>query len=273
MHFHDRIAEIDAAFSGIVGLAARNLDTGQVLRYRADETFLPASTVKLPVLYEVLRQAREGRFRLEQPLQLQRHNMVEGGVLADLTPGLALSVRDMAVLMITVSDNSATNELVELVTPEAVTRSMAELGLTGITLNRRIGIGAETPLGIAVPGDYCRLLELIHEEQVLTPADCRIMIDILKRQKYKELTVRYFEEWDDEPEEPVIEVGCKSGWVRGMRHEVAIVWAPRATYVFAVFTKECRDRRYHIDNEANLAVARISRALFDEWGRTRQSAP
>lgn len=265
----DRVAALDQTFSGTLGVAARNLDTGEVFRYRADESFLPASTIKLPVLYEVLKQAQSGRFSLQDSRALQAHNMVEGGVLADLTPGLSLSLRDLAVLMITVSDNAATNELIELVTPEAVTRSMQELGLGGIVLNRKIGIGLDRPLGNATPGDLCRLLELIAEEQVLTPEDCRSIITIMKKQKYKDWIVRYLENWDDEPDEPSIEVASKSGWIRGVRNDVGIVWAPRATYVLAMYSKDCADRRFHIDNEGSLLLARVSQAIYEEWGKLR----
>lgn len=269
MHLFDRIAAVDHAFSGTIGVAARNLDTGQVLRYKADESFYPASTIKLPVLYEVMRQARQGLFSLSDPLSLRRENMVEGGVLADLTPGLTLSIRDMATLMITISDNAASNELIELVTPASVTLSMQRLGLPGIVLNRRIGIGTEHPLGEATPGDFCRLLELIAEEQVLTPEDCRTILSIMKKQKFKELTVRLLDDWDDEPDEPVLEAATKSGWVRGVRNDVGVLWAPRSTYVLAMFSKDCRDQRYHVDNEANLALARVSREIYEEWGRVR----
>lgn len=267
MQLFDRVAAIDRSFSGTVGASARNLDTGQVLRYRADESFYPASTIKLPVLYEVLRQAREGLFSLTDPLTLKRRNRVEGGVLADLTTGLTLSIFDMATLMITVSDNAAANELIELVTPESVTLSMQRLGLDGIALNRKIGIGTDRPLGEATPGDFCRLMELIAQEQVLTPEDCRTILTVMKKQKFKELTVRYLDDWDDEPDEPVLEAATKSGWVRGVRNDVGVVWAPRATYAIAMFSKDCSDQRYHPENEANLALAHISRAIYDEWGR------
>lgn len=267
MNLYDRIAAIDEQFSGTIGVAARNLHTGEELRYNANHSFSPASTVKLPVLYEVLRQARAGRFNLSDPVQLKRENMIEGGVLADLTEGLTLSVRDMSMLMITVSDNAATNEMLDLVSAEAVNRSMDELGLSGLRINRKIGLGMERPLGNAVPEQFCKLLELIATDRVLTPEDCHTIIDMMKRQKFKEWTVRFLDDWDDEAEEPLVQAATKSGWVRGVRNDVGIIWAPRSTYVLAMFSNHCQDRRYWPDNEANGALARISQEIFREWGR------
>jgi beta-lactamase class A len=264
------IAAIDRGFSGTLGVSAINLTTGEEVHYQPDLAFPPASTIKLPILYTVFKGALEERWRLEDPLTLTPENVVDGsGVLLDLTPGLTLSIRDVAVLMIVVSDNTATNMLLDLCTIEAVNRDMAALGLTGIRLNRKIGMQAHMPLGEATPRDMARLMALIANRQVLTPEACTGMIDILKRQKYKELTSRYIPETDAEDELPPVRVASKSGWVRGVRNDVALIWAPRATYVLSMFSKDCQDRRYYLDNEGSIALARVSQAVYEAWGKLR----
>lgn len=268
MDLASRVESIGSSFSGTMGVAAINLTTGQEFRHQADLSFYPASTIKLPVLFEVFRGALEGRWRLDDPLTLTPQNIVEGsGVLLDLTPGLTLSVRDMATLMIVVSDNTATNVLLDLCPPEVVNRSMAELGIEGVRINRKIGMELDRPLGEATPAGMARLMALIAEHQVLTPHACTEMLDILKRQKHKELTNRFIPETDAEDDQPPVRIASKSGWVRGVRNDVALIWAPRSTYVLSMFSRDCADRRFYHDNEGSIALARVSQAVYEAWGR------
>lgn len=268
MELAARIAAIASGFSGTLGVAAANLTTGEQFGFQESLSFYPASTIKLPLLYTLHKGALEGRWSLDDRLTLNGANMVEGsGVLLDLTPGLELRVRDVATLMITISDNTATNMLIDLVTPEAVNAAMADLGIEGVRLNRKIGLQLEIPLGEATALGMARLMALIAEQKVLDPISCRQIIDVLKRQKYKELTSRYIPETDAEDGDPLVRVASKSGWIRGVRNDVALIWAPRATYVLSMFSRDCRDRRFYHDNEGSLALARVSEAFYLCWGR------
>lgn len=268
MTLMERIAAIDEAFSGTVGVTAINLTNGERVDYNGTVAFPPASTVKLPVLYSLFRGAREGRWSLDQKVTLTSRNVVEGsGVLLDMTPGLELTVRDVATLMIVVSDNTATNMIIDLVTVDGVNRSLQELGIGDVRINRKIGMNMEMPLGEATPAGMARLMQLIARHEVLTPTDCLAMVDILKRQKHKELTNRYIPETDDEDDMPPVRIASKSGWIRGTRNDVALIWAPRATYVLSMYSKGCKDRRFYHDNEAAVTMARISQAVYEAWGK------
>lgn len=268
MDLAGRISAIDQGFSGTLGIAAVNLTTGERFAYQAERSFYPASTIKLALLYAVFKGAVEGRWQLEDQLTLTAANMVEGsGVLLDLTPGLTMSIKDVATLMIVVSDNTATNMLVDLCTTEAVNRSMLEVGIDGIRMNRKIGMNTDTPMGEATPAGMARLMELLVTHRCLTPHACLQMVDILKRQKFKELTNRFIPDTDSEDDDPAVRIASKSGWVRGVRNDVAAVWAPRANYVLAMFSGGCKDRRFYVDNEASLALARVSEAIYEAWGK------
>lgn len=270
MELREAIAAIDRAFSGTLGVAAVNLTTGERVEYGAERSFYPASTIKLAILYETFRGALEGRWSLENTLTLTVENVVEGsGVLLDLTPGLQLSVRDTATLMIVVSDNTATNMLVDLCGIEGINRSIAALGIDGVCINRKIGLHTDIPLGEATPAGMARLMELVATHRVLNRDACMAMMDILKRQKFKELTNRYIPETDSEDDIPAVRIASKSGWVRGVRNDVAVIWAPRASYVLSMYSKDCKDRRFYHDNEGSLALARVSAAVYEAWGRLR----
>lgn len=267
MELSARIAGLASAFSGTLGVTAINLVTGERLEHNARESFYPASTIKLPLLYEIWRGAVDGDWSLDDPLTLTAAHKVEGsGVLLDLSDGLQLSIRDTAVLMIVISDNTATNLLLDVCGVDAVNRSLARIGVDGVRLNRKIGINLGVPLGEATPAGMAGLMELIATHRVLTPAACMEMIDILKRQKYKENTNRFIPETDAEEGEPAVRIASKGGWVRGVRNDVALIWAPRANYVLSMFSHDCLDRRYYHDNEGSVTLARVSEAVYQAWG-------
>lgn len=268
MDLATRISEVAQGFSGKLGIAAINLTTGEHFHFNAGQEFPPASTIKLAVLYEVWKGALQGRWDLEDKLTLTRTNMVEGsGVLLDLTPGLQMTVRDVATLMIVVSDNTATNMLLDLCGIEPVNRSLAELGIDEVRLNRKIGLNMELPLGTVTPRAMAELLRLVATHGVLNQRACVEIIDILKRQKYKENTNRFIADTDCEDDTPTVRIGSKGGWIRGVRNDIAVVWAPRANYVLSMFSRESRDRRFYVDNEGSIALAKVSLAFYEAWGR------
>ncbi len=268
MELAARIDQIAQGFSGKLGVTAIDLVTGRRFDYQGDHPFPPASTIKLPVLYEVWRGAREGRWSLDDKLTLTHANIVEGsGVLLDLTPGLQMSVRDVASLMVVVSDNTATNMLLDLCGVDGVNRTMAELGIPAVRINRKIGMNLEKPLGSVTPAGMARLMELIATHEVLDPQSCLEMIDILKRQKYKENTNRYIPDTDSEDDTPPVRIASKSGWIRGVRNDVALIWAPRTNYVLSMFSRDCKDRRFYVDNEGSRTLAQVSLAIYEAWGR------
>jgi beta-lactamase class A len=271
MDLASRVAAIDQAFSGTLGIAAVNLTTGERFDYQGGFSFYPASTIKLPLLYEIFKGASLGRWDLSDKLTLTAANMVDGsGVLSDLTAGIELSIRDVATLMIVVSDNTATNMLVDLCGTTALNESMRELEVLGVRMNRKIGIHLEVPLGEATPAGMARLMELIARHEVINPQACLELVDILKRQKHKELTNRYLPETDSEDDTPAVQIASKSGWVRGVRNDVALIWAPAATYVLSMFSKDCKDRRFYHDNEGSLTLAKVSQAVYEAWGAGNQ---
>jgi hypothetical protein len=171
-----RIESLAQTFTGLLGVTAINLTTHERFDYNAQQSFYPASTIKLPLLVETLRGVVEGRWQLDDPLILTAENVVSGsGVLCDLTPGLTLSIRDIATLMITVSDNTATNMLVDLCTTAALNQTMLEFGIQGVRMNRKIGLNVDQiALGEATPLGMARLMELIATRAILTPDAAKV---------------------------------------------------------------------------------------------------
>lgn len=261
------VQERARGFSGRLGLWAHSLTSGTTVRWNASETFPAASTIKLPILYEVFRQAGEGRFRLDDRREVRDDDLVEGsGVLKDLTPPLQLSIRDLAVLMIVVSDNTAANVLIDLVGIEAVNRSMSDLGLRKTRLEARFfRAPAGTPRSATTPEELGRLLTLIAGHEVLDAEACEGMLAILRRQRHTEQITRRMADFDGYVEAgavPAVTVASKSGAIRGTRNDVGLVERPGLRYVVAMMTRDCADRRFYPDNEASLLLADVA-AIVD----------
>ncbi len=115
------------------------------------------------------------------------------------------------------------------------------------------------------------LLERIARHEVLTPEACGQMIDILDRQQEKQRLTRDLEEFDeaDYPPDvpPPIILGSKAGAVEGIRNDVGFFRTRRGRYVLSVYTKDCKDQRFHPMNEADVLIGRVSRLIYDAWGR------
>jgi len=123
---------------GEVGVAVRHLESGRGLELNAGTSFPMASVFKVPVLVEVMAQVKEGKFSLEDEVSVQKPDQHLGsGILSSLTaPGIKLTVRNLINLMMLLSDNSATDILLEKVGAENVNKRLKQYGIEGITVNR-----------------------------------------------------------------------------------------------------------------------------------------
>jgi beta-lactamase class A len=261
------IQRLAAGFSGVFGVWAHALASGETIQWNAQEVFPAASTIKLPILYEVYRQASEGRFRLTDTLTATAEEIVGGsGVLKDLTPGLTLSIRDLATLMIAVSDNTAANLLIDQVGIDSVNHSLQDLGLRATVLEHKLMRAAPgASVNRSTPAELGHLMTLIATHAVLTPAACEELLEILRRQHYTDQITRRIAEFDGFVEagtEPAMTVASKSGSVRGTRNDVAFVESPQCRYVLAMMSRDCSDRRFYVDNEASVLLAEVSAQIY-----------
>ena len=170
--FERRLESIAASADGVVGYVVIDVDTGDRFA-RLDATPFPtASTIKLAILYELLKQAEEGKVPLDAVTPMDRSRAVPGGLLYELTSP-SLSPRDLAVAMILQSDNTATNVLIDRLGMAAVNQRMAGLGLSNTRLRRHM-IDLEAARrgdeNVSTPADLARLVLVFHNGEGLTPA-------------------------------------------------------------------------------------------------------
>lgn len=267
MKVMDDLTLLASGFSGTMGLWARSLTTGEVVEFGdAHAPFSSASTIKLAIFYELYRQAVEGKVDLDSPWTMTAEDQVPGsGVLKDLSPGINLPIRDLATLMMTISDNTASNLCIDVVDGLAtVNPAMDQLGLGGLRLHNKFFKAVPgRPGNQAVPAHLGGLLDRIARREVLTPEACDEMIGVMKRVQ-SPLIPRFFPEYQRlqkvEGEDEVV-VAAKYGSITGCRHEVGAVWKGDQGYVIAVMTRGCADPRYHEDNEGQLLVGKAAAAV------------
>ena len=243
-------------FSGVIGYAALDLTSGEEVGRLERSEFPTASTIKLAVLYELLKQADEGRVHLDAAAPLDRSQVVGGsGILQALgTP--TLSLYDHAVLMMALSDNTATNVVIERVGISSVAARMQSLELNGVKLRRRMMDGAAAARGeenVATPRDIVRLLRVLHAGEGLSADAKAKALRILEVGSGGYLRVGV----------PAgVQVLSKSGELEGVRVDAAIVRAAHRPYALAVMTTYLRD-----ETEGERAITAVSRALYEYFSR------
>lgn len=287
--FRAQVESVLADLAGSVGVAARDFRSGRELTYQHREVFPTASTFKVPLLYALYRLAEAGEIDLTHHIVIGAHHRVPGsGVLQDLDPGIAPTVRDLAVLMTTVSDNLATDLLYDLVGRERLAAEVARLDLTqtsipfgcrgifchatglapeaaGTTyeaLREALKNGPRNPDSIAyaadarndtsTPADMVAMLAAFEEGDAISATSREATIDILKRQKYNTIIPLHL------PEET--EVAHKTGSLRGIRNDVGIVYAPTGPYAIALMAKELTD-----EVEGARRLAELSKVVWETF--------
>jgi beta-lactamase class A len=263
--------ELIAGFSGAAAWFARNLTTGAEVGYRPDAVMPTASTIKLLVLAELLRQAEAGAVRLDERVALAPEDRRGGsGILKDLDGGALLTVRDHAVLMVALSDNTSTQLLVRLLGRERILESARAWGLAHTSaLFRAPDDAPARDYGASTPRDITRLLELIARDELLSPAACAELRAILVTQQYHDQIGRYLPynqyERDGATHPGPVVIMSKSGFMDGVRVDAGIVTTPGASWVICLMNEESADRSYQPEQEGAVLNGRISRLVFDAW--------
>jgi beta-lactamase class A len=260
----DRMA---AAHKGKVGLFAKNLRTGATVAINADAEVQTASVIKLAIMLETFCQVEAGKHRLDERLTLTKENQVPGsGVLTLMQPGLQPSLLDAVTLMIDISDNTATNLVLDDMGIPAVNERLQVMGLKRTHLFRKVFMPYSGPvadqdrkfgLGRTTPREMAVVMESVWRCDLGDKRLCSQMLSILHNQFYRESIPRYLEEIDSSEGESTI--GNKSGAVDGVRNDVALIETNEGPIVISVFTWDNQDNSWTVDNTAELLIAHIAR--------------
>jgi beta-lactamase class A len=252
---------IAGGLDGIMSFVIVDLVSGERFERLADETFPLASAIKLTILYELFKQAEDGQLKLDEVRTLDRRHVVGGsGVLQELTAP-AMSLRDYATLMVTVSDNTATNLLIDTVGMANVTRRMSGVGLKSLQLRRKMIDLAAAERGdenVGSANDVAGLLTRIYRSEGLSKASSDGIVSILRKPKPSALR-------DGVP--GAVPVANKTGTLDGVAADAGIVYLERRPYVFVGLTTFLAS---NADGEA--AIRTASKTTFDYFNRVAKSS-
>jgi beta-lactamase class A len=244
-----------AGFQGTISVYAKNLDTGASYSLRGDERVRTASTIKLAILSEVYAEAADGRLNLDETVELKAPMKVQGaGILQDLSNGDRLPLRDIVLLMIVLSDNTATNLVLDRIGGDAVNARMEALGLKQTRVLGKIGGGGQTKasqdpvnkgfgIGVTTPHEMAELIAKL--------AASPEMVTILKKQRYKDGIGRRL----------TYEVASKSGALDALRSDVGIVYTPKGRIAIAATVDDMPKVDYSDDNVGNILIADLTKIL------------
>jgi beta-lactamase class A len=254
------------AHHGIIGYSIIDIDNGVRMSRRGDETFPTASLIKVPILVTVYDLVAKGQLSLSDPLTVLRIDQVPGsGVLQYMHNGMTLTVEDAAWLMITLSDNTATNILLDRIIIRRVWAKMDSLGLHNTkvhskTFLRNSSVAMDSSvkygLGVTTPNEMSRLFELLALGKAVNPASDSAMLHMLEHNENDEKLQRFVYG---------ARAAHKSGETDQVRTECSLFYL-RNRVVVCALSKENKDTRYAIDTEAHVTIARMGEAIVNAWG-------
>jgi beta-lactamase class A len=266
---HRTLDSIAAAHHGIVGYTVHNIDTGERLERRGDETFPTASLIKVAVLVTLFDLIEKGELSLDDRMIVLKVDKVPGsGQLQFFHDGVEITVRDAAWFMTTISDNTATNLLLDKIAIRRVWQKMEALGLphtkihsktfmrnTSVAMDSSVKYG----LGVTTPNEMARLFQLIAEGKAVTARADSMMLEILARNEDNDLMQRFVEG---------VSAPRKTGATDAVRTECAL-FRLQSSVVGCAMTKENQDQRWVLDNEAQLTLAKIGAAITGAWPKLK----
>lgn len=253
--------ELERELGGRLTFAYHDLDTDEQRSYRGDERVPTASVIKLPILVHIALAAQGGELDWGEQLALDDVVKAAGtGILKHLSAGLAVSVRDLCVLMTALSDNTATNMLIDRVGIDAVNGRMAALGLRETRLLRR-AFAPDTPasrpygLGVTTAHEMAGLLALIARRQLGDEAAGDEVLGMLAMQQDRAAIPRMLPEgW---------QYAGKTGSNADLRADAGVLTGPGGRrVVLAVFAAGLPTVDWGVDNAGLLAIARLARAAL-----------
>jgi beta-lactamase class A len=257
----ERIAE---GFGGVVGVTVRDLRTGQTVSIRGDEPFPSASLIKVPVLVALLDEVYRGRMRLDEPITMIARDRVGGaGILQHMASGHRLTVEDAAWLMITLSDNTATNLILDKLDIRTVWTRMEALGLPrskihSKTFRRETSVAMDSSvrygLGVTTPDETVQLLTLLHGGRAVSPAMDSLALAMLRANQDGAMLVRWLPAG--------VAVAHKTGAVDRARNDCGIIYGASGPVAVCVMTRENEDTSYGVDAAPHRMIARMGWEVF-----------
>ncbi len=252
-YIDDKVKEYAKEMGGTLAIGYKNLETSVTYYYNENHIFPGASIVKVPILLEYIRQKESHMLDPNTLVEVTDKDIVGGaGILFELHRGIQVTLQDLAHLMIVISDNTASNMLLDVVGMDEVNAFSRSVGLSDTVIGRKFMIDpkAKFSKNFTSVRDMVKLLSKLYHKEILSPEGCQEAIDIMSRQQYKEKIPLLL------PKK--MKIANKTGEITGVRHDVAIVFYD-TPYVLCFLTEELPDVV-----KADRLIAELSLMFFEE---------
>ena len=258
---------ISDAHHGVVGYTIVNLDTGERLSRRGEEPFPTASLIKVPIAVAVMEQVAAGQLSLDDRITVLRIEKVPGaGILQFLHDGAEITIRDAAWLMLTLSDNTATNLLLSRIEMRRVWEAMEKRGLPRTKVHSKVFLrlasvapdsSVKYGLGVTTPNEMARLFAMLADGKAVSPAADSVVMDMLDHNEDGQLLQRFVDG---------IRAPHKTGATDAVRTECTVFYL-QSRVVACAFTRENTDQRWVLDSEPQRTMGELGRAVASAWPR------
>ena len=264
----ERIEAELKSYDGTMGLYIDDLKGNIITRF-PDEKFETASTIKVYILAALFDAIEQGKASLKDMLTCEERFWIDGsGILGSLEVGTTLSVKNVATLMIIVSDNIATNMLIDYLGIDNINACIQKLGCKDTVLHNVLDFAKYHQLGTTTPRDYASMFVRIQNRTLVSPEASEQMWQILSQQHYNSMIVKSLPQFYVDPDnydEQLFWFASKSGSMNACRNDGGIITTPYGSYVIVMLNKDFSDKQYYPDHPATVFGSQVSRLIFDQY--------
>ncbi|WP_299823758.1 serine hydrolase [uncultured Pontibacter sp.] len=254
----EQLKALLASSPAVTGLVAVDLTTGERIVFNEDAVFPQASAIKIPILMEVYQQANQKKFSLSDTRAIKQADVVGGtGIIKDLAQPASFSIRNLGILMIALSDNTATNSLIDLVKLENINATLKSLGFTQTRVQRKMINAAASARGeenISTPSEAASILEMLYKGEFINKAVSGEIVAILRKTTRE--TSRLAEGIPAH-----VSIAFKPGILNGVSTEWAIVELQERPYAIAMMES------YKVAEQAERVMEQASAILYQYYWR------
>ena len=264
MKLEQSVLDVDRGLDGVMGLAIVDLTDGRKYLLHENDVYPQASSIKICVLAELYRQAQQGKLKLTDMYTVSAADLVQDSdIMGGLTPGITqITLRDLATMMVAVSDNSATNVLIDRVGMDNVNTFLSSQGLRDTRLRRKMmdlkaaGEGREN---VSTPNEMAKLLQALYQGKILNKEMTDDFFKVLATHK---------DSWIPRNLPDDLKIADKPGALEGVRNDSGVIFVDKRPYILCVMTTYLRRERDGEEAISNISLA--AWRMFDRMARASE---